>query len=90
MSRKDVQIWQRWKIQVSFPAGFQGIFFEFGQKKACPPIEKDGGVNETIQQSLYTHPKNKNIKFVIEFYTKVIRTVYLVNCNFVKEWNNEI
>jgi hypothetical protein len=25
------------------PAGFQGIFFEFGQKKACPPIEKDGG-----------------------------------------------
>jgi len=47
-------------------------------------LKKTGGVNEIIQQSLYTHPKNKNIKFVTEFYTKVIRNVYLVNCNFVK------
>jgi len=28
---------------VSFPAGFPDIFFEFGKKKACPSIEKDGG-----------------------------------------------
>ena len=63
---------------------FKVDFLFLGKRKPVRQLKKTGGVNETIQQSLYTHPKNKNIKFVVEFYTKVFRRVYLVNCNFVK------
>ena len=65
------------------PEVFKIYFLSLGKRKPVRQLKKAGGVNEIIQQSLYTHPKNKNIKFVTEFYTKVIRTVYLVNCNFV-------
>ena len=73
------------KFRCTSPEVFKVYFLSLGKRKPVRQLKKTGGVNETIQQSLYTHPKNKNIKFVLEFYTKVIRTVYLVNCNFVKE-----
>src|SRR5688572_6657229 len=40
---KDAGKWKQRQIAKSFPSGSLDIFFVFGQKKACPPIERDGG-----------------------------------------------
>ena len=37
-------------------------------------LKKAGGINEPIQQNLYTHPKNKNIKIRPRFNTKISGT----------------
>ena len=41
---------------------FKINFLSLGKGKPVRQLKKAGGVNEIIQQSLYTHPKNKNIK----------------------------
>ena len=44
---KDVKMWKQKRTGKNFPAGFLKIFFVFGKKRACPPIEKGGGRFDT-------------------------------------------
>jgi len=53
---------------------FQVNLLRLGKRKPVRQLKKAGGINKNIQQSLYTHPKNKNIKIRSPYNVKISET----------------
>jgi hypothetical protein len=62
------------KFRRASPQVFKINFLSLGKREPVRQLKKAGGVYEMIQQILYTHPKNENIKILRSCDSKVSET----------------